>query len=336
MIGNQNKPGEMEQKKYVYKLHLCPSFGKKPIDEIGVSEIAQFRARLLTQKPTRCKDEGRRLTRKSINNILAVLSKSLRYGVDVGLIPNVPKVGLFKTERPEIEFWDFGEYARVLQAARTEGDAWYAAACLAGEAGLRVGEVRALQWEHLDLIAGTLTVSEQMRHGVTGTPKGGRRRVVPMTATLLKALKALSVVRVGYVVRNLDGTAMSDGQTQHAIRRIVRRAGVGRREWHALRHSYGTHSALLGVNPWRLQAWMGHSRIDETMLYVHVAGAHMRPLPVELQAVPANLDPDHRVLWQLGQRHAVKSEDAAGDRRCTHVAPEQATEEKTEELSLVN
>src|SRR5206468_1957851 len=27
-----------------------------------------------------------------------------------------------------------------------EGDEWYAAACLAGEAGLRVGEVKALRW----------------------------------------------------------------------------------------------------------------------------------------------------------------------------------------------
>jgi site-specific recombinase XerD len=33
------------------------------------------------------------------------------------------------------------------------------------------------------------------------------------------------------------------------------------------------------VNPWRLQAWMGHKRIDETMIYVHVAETHRRDLP---------------------------------------------------------
>ena len=27
-------------------------------------------------------------------------------------------------------------------------------------------------------------------------------------------------------------------------------------------------SQKFGVNPWRLQTWMGHKRIDETMLYV--------------------------------------------------------------------
>ena len=46
------------------------------------------------------------------------------------------------------------EYARLLAAAKVEGDEWYAAVCLTGEAGLRVGEVKALRWrEDVDLIA---------------------------------------------------------------------------------------------------------------------------------------------------------------------------------------
>jgi|SRR6185436_13635397 len=36
---------------------------------------------------------------------------------------------------------------------------------------------------------------------------------------------------------------------------------------------------MFGVNPWKLMQWMGHKRVDETMLYVHFAEAHMRPLP---------------------------------------------------------
>ena len=151
--------------------------------------------------------------------------------------------------------------------------------------------VQALRWEHLDLVAGTLTVSEQTRHGITGTPKGGRRRVVPMTATLIAALRALSVVRVGYVARNLDGSQLTDGQTTHAIRRIIRRAGLPERGWQTLRHSFGTHAALLGVNAWRLQAWMGHGRIHETMIYVHVASVHHRPLPDALRPPRARTTP---------------------------------------------
>jgi hypothetical protein len=63
------------------------------------------------------------------------------------------------------------------------------------------------------------------------------------------------------------------------------------------------HAALFGVNPWRLQAWLGHKRIDETMLYVHVAEAHPRDLPeVVINAANGIADPDRRVLAMLGAR----------------------------------
>jgi len=36
---------------------------------------------------------------------------------------------------------------------------------------------------------------------------------------------------------------------------------------------------MFGVNPWKLMLWMGHKRIDETMLYVHFAEAHLPATP---------------------------------------------------------
>ena len=67
--------------------------------------------------------------------------------------------------------------------------------------------------------------------------------------------------------------------------------------------TFGTHAALFGVNPWRLQAWLGHKGIDETMLYVHVAEAHPRDLlDVVCSAGSGIADPDRRVLAMLGAR----------------------------------
>jgi hypothetical protein len=72
--------------------------------------------------------------------------------------------------------------------------------------------------------------------------------------------------------------------------------------FHTLRHTFGTHAALFGVNPWWLQAWLGHKRIDETMLYVHVAEAHPRELPKLVRQASRVGDPDKRVLAMLGAR----------------------------------
>jgi integrase len=214
---------------------------------------------------------------------------------------------MFKVERPEIVAWDFAQYARLLVAAKIEGEEWYVAVCLAGEAGLRIGEVKALRWrEDVDLVAKTITVNFQVRNKVTTTPKGRTRRTIPMTPTLYEALKRMSVIREGLVVRNLDGTAKTDDQADKAIGRICRRAGLPVRLFHTLRHSFATHAALFGVNPWRLQAWLGHKRIEETMRYVHVAENHARELPdVILAAGNGEPDPDRRIIKMLGARGSV-------------------------------
>jgi integrase len=294
VIGRRNKPTEVKSKDFIYEGHLKDAFGDLPLDKIGTGEIAAFRASLVEKK----------LSEKRINNILAVLSKPLKYAVDCEVIAKAPKIGLYKVERPEIEPWDFEQYARVLAAAKSEGPDWYAAACLAGEAGLRSGEVKALRWrEDVDLIAKTITVNQQTCYGETTTPKGRTRRTIPMTSTLEQALRRLEVIREGFVVRNLDGSAKTDGQANAAILRICRRAGLPEKRWHTLRHTFGTHAALFGVNPWRLQSWMGHKRIDETMIYVHVAENHRREIPEPvLEAATTEADPDRRILKMLAAR----------------------------------
>ncbi|HEX8106235.1 MAG TPA: hypothetical protein VF516_00845 [Kofleriaceae bacterium] len=58
--------------------------------------------------------------------------------------------------------------------------------------------IRALDWKRdVDLVAGTLTVNRQTGLGQTTTPKGRTRRTVPMTDTLVSALKALDTIRTG-------------------------------------------------------------------------------------------------------------------------------------------
>jgi integrase len=186
VVGTNKKPGTAAENKRVFDNRLDGAFGDMRLDAINVEVIAQYRAKLIKQvKP------------KTANNILNVLSKALRYAEEVRLIERAPRVGLLKTERPEIVCWTFEEYPVVAEAAGAEGPEWRVAVLLAGEAGLRISEVRALQVEDLGLVAGTITISRQTRHGVTGLAKGGTRRVVLMTTRLKRELELHSKGRDG-------------------------------------------------------------------------------------------------------------------------------------------
>jgi hypothetical protein len=127
-----------------------------------------------------------------------------------------------------------------------------------------------------------------------------------MTTGLLVAVKALPQVRRGRVICTPDGKPVAEAALKHGIYRICRRAGLPERGWHVLRHSFATHLAHFGVNPWRLQAWLGHSSINMTMRYVHHVEEHYRSLPAEIvEAGQRVLDPDQRVLVMLAARRAI-------------------------------
>jgi len=126
--------------------------------------------------------------------------------------------------------------------------------------------------EDVDMVAGTITVNQQMRQGVGGHAQGRTRRTVPMTALLWDALKRLPVTREGLVIRNLAGQAKSDeNQMKNLSYRVCRFGGSTRRGMaHTEAHVRDPCSFLRG-EPVEAHDLDGHKRIDETMRYVHVA-----------------------------------------------------------------
>ena len=51
---------------------------------------------------------------------------------------------------------------------------------LALKTGLRQGELLALRWEDVDLVAGRLRRSTSVARGIMGTPKSGQEREIPL------------------------------------------------------------------------------------------------------------------------------------------------------------
>lgn len=307
-----NSPAEQESKTLRYGKWIKEPFGDLPLDRIDVEVINGFRARLRGLKRP---DGERQLAEKTVNNILAIVSTPLQYAEKCGLLTRAPHVGVAKVERPDVEFLEFEEFYELLAAAQADGPTTVLAVLLAYEAGMRIGEIRALVWEQLDMRARTITVDRQarvVRHAdgkyrdTEGKPKGRRRRVVTMTPRLHAALA--DRIRVGHVIGGEGGKRRTKEEYRALAARLGRITGLGEKisGWHIGRHTFGMHCALLGANPWLLQEWMGHARLEETQIYANLARAHGRAIPREVVTAGADLadlaDPTQRLLAQLAAR----------------------------------
>lgn len=129
--------------------------------------------------------------------------------------------------------------------------------------GLRAHELKALQWDEVDL-------ERRIIHVTRG--KGDKSRDVPMHAAILEFLQSVpNGQRKGAVVPWFPYTYGPDGQPQRtymkAFRTAARLAGVkGWRtfRWHGLRDTFASWSLMGGVPLAVVSQWLGHASIEVT------------------------------------------------------------------------
>src|SRR5262249_32779785 len=136
-----NREGTRAEKRKVFEGYLEGSLGDKRLDAIDLGMVNALRAELRGRASRR----GGPLREKTRANILGVLATALRYAEAAGVIDRMPPIRIRAVAPPPIECWTFDEYGRLLGAAMHEGEPWATAVLLAGEAGLRIGEVIALE-----------------------------------------------------------------------------------------------------------------------------------------------------------------------------------------------
>jgi len=263
-VASNNKPSERMAKEYAFRLHLLPFFGPMRLDEITMRDVERFKAQCLART------DPRPIQPKTINNLLTVIGRMLRYACEVEIIGSVPRIKFMKVTTPKIDYLDFDELARLAEAARREPEAIAAILC-AADAGLRAGEIRALQWDDIDLVKRQITVQRTDYRGHVGSPKGGRLRVVDMTDRLTRALKSIRHLKGPWVFSNGEGERWSRGEVDARLWRACRKAGLRKLGWHSLRHTFCSHLAMKGAPVRAIQELAGHASLTTTQRYMHLS-----------------------------------------------------------------
>ncbi len=204
--------------------HLLPFLGEKRLDEIASEVVQRIKQHLSTKAP------------KTVNNVLTVLSKLMKVALEWGVIEAVPSsVKLLPVPAVEAEFHDFDDYERLVEAAKATDERAYVVVLLGGEAGLRCGEMMALEWTDVDFSRSRLQVQRAEWKGKVTVPKGGRSRRVPMTSRLAAALKGHRHLRGARVLCERDGGPLTQRRIQGLVARAARRANLANGGVHVLR-----------------------------------------------------------------------------------------------------
>lgn len=278
-----NKPSHQTNNRSLLSRHLL-RFGDVALDAIGVREIDRLKAEL-----------ARSRNPLTVNNVVGLLVRILRYAVEVELLERAPRIRRLKTMPSPFDFLIFEELDRLCDSAERE-PVLLAAVLLGAHAGLRRGELMGLRWEDVDLKASTpqLTVRRSRWQGVVTAPKGGRERKLPLTERLLRALRSVRSLNPG-VLCHADGTPWSWRTMRHALPRLCKRAGLRSIGWHSLRHTFCSHLAMRGATPKAIQELAGHADLSTTLRYMHLAP---RALVESVRLLDAPAGPAVARTWQ--------------------------------------
>lgn len=238
---------------------MLPVFGPQSLSRVERPHLQRFVEQLLR--------DGHNPS--TVRNTITAVRVIYRRALDLGDVAVNPTHGLrLPASRGRRERIASPEEAAALVAAAPPQDRALWATAL--YAGLRLGELRALDWSHVDFERGVIRVERAWepheRQFITPKSKAGVRSV-PLAAVLRRRL-----VEHRLLSGRASGLVFGDGTRPFDPSRLYARA---RNAWiavelqpitpHEARHTFASLMIAAGVNVKALSVYMGHGSIAITL-----------------------------------------------------------------------
>jgi len=254
--------------------HLLPEFGDQ--EEISEEDVQSF----VNQKL----ESG--LSQKTVRDILVVLKMILRFGAKRGYWPSRQIDIIFPTERErqDIEVLTLANQRQLMSYVKEHFTFLNLGIFICLNAGLRIGEVCALQWDDIDVASGVIHVGktiqriylvdgqEKYTELIIDKPKTKNSiRDIPMTRDLLSLIRPLKkIVRGEYYVLTNSAAPTEPRTYRTYFNKLQKELGLPKMRFHGLRHSFATRCIESKCDYKTVSVLLGHSNISTTLnLYVH-------------------------------------------------------------------
>ena len=262
------KPKTESMYRLIVVKYIVPVLGKRPTLAVGHKEVTELH-HALSGKPIMA------------NQVINTLSRIYNAAEDRGQIPetrNPCRLVVKNRERKRERFLTDEEFRRlgdVLDEAETcKGVSVHAVAAmrLVLLTGCRKGEILNLRWDQVDLEAGELRLPET---------KTGPRTITlsAEAATVLSRISRLPDNRF-VIPGKIKGKPMRNLNDPWEV--ICQRAGLEDMRLHDCRHSYASRALALGESLPMIGRLLGHTQVETTARYAHLAQDTVRDSAVRV------------------------------------------------------
>jgi integrase len=278
--GDRYKPAAIRAYRHALACRILPRLGKKRLTDISAIMLQDFIDELLAA--------GR--SPSTIRNALLPLRAIYRRALQRGEVAANPTLKLalpaVRSSRDRVARAD--EATALLSALPASERGLWATALYAG---LRMGELQALDWHDIDLEQNLIRVErswDRQAGYIEPKSRAGKRRV-PLTQTLRTYLLNHRLQQgtggSGRVFPNSHGGPFTPSITNHRAKTAWAGAGLNPITLHECRHSYAAYMIAASVNPKALSTYMGHSSITITLdRYGHLLPGNEREAAALLEA----------------------------------------------------
>jgi len=241
------------------------------IEKLGIEGIPDITQKIIKSY---IREMSSWYAKASISRKLSALRGFFSFTVELGIINNNPMKAIkgVASPRPMPKAVSHETINRMLEFAKkgkTSDRDTLIFELLYG-AGLRISELVALKWEHVDIDSRWLVVSG----------KGDKQRRVPFGRFAAEALEE-AYKKYGrntdFILPDDSGERSINVRTVHRIvTGIAQKSGAFSVTPHVLRHSCATHMLEGGASLKFIQEFLGHENLSTTQIYLTISASLMK------------------------------------------------------------
>ena len=263
--------------------HCCAAFGTMRVSDISASDIERFYADLSGRF-------GPRNVRQTLGRLKAVLRKSVAWGYILSNPYDRAELTFQRLPRRQKPLKPV-EAEQILIWIRENQPDWYALYLMALVTGLRMGELLACRWEHVDWDEsheGTdswrpryFVRENWTRTGFAAPKTAGSEDSVALSPELVTALRQHRVSETlqrglgqaggGLIFSKADGSVLYFRGVQRHFKGILKGCGIEDRRFHDLRHTCATLLIRERATVKQVQRQLRHANASVTLdTYSHL------------------------------------------------------------------